>query len=151
MGSFATWWVVEFVLPWVVGVYLWRRDSRAVVTVVPCAVAVSFLFNLIGFNMEWWSMVPRTRLETTSALPLNLGLYPVAAATVWFFVRRGLHPVAAVGGSALFLTLCEEIAVIIGRVQYHHGWNIACTFASYVLALILVVLYARLVDATDIP
>ncbi len=75
--------------------------------------------------------------ETISALPFDIGLYPLAAclAIYWIEVKKTNHILTLITLSIL-LTGIEYIGFILHKVQYGHGWNIGWTFVSYLIAAI---------------
>lgn len=59
------------------GIYLYRENFPIILTIAPFSAVVSFLINAVGFSLEWWNLNHYMSIETVSALPLNIGLYPV--------------------------------------------------------------------------
>jgi hypothetical protein len=68
-----------FLLSWLFGIYLIKRDKHTLVTIAPTMAAIAFIFNEVGFYLGWWHLQPE-KLEPLCALPFNLGLYPVLGA-----------------------------------------------------------------------
>ncbi|QQE79576.1 hypothetical protein [Alicyclobacillus sp. SO9] len=52
--------------------------------------------------------------------------------------------------SSLLLTLAEAVGVVLQYVHYEHGWNLGWTFVSYMLAMLIVIGYIRLVSLTSL-
>lgn len=143
----AVMWSCGFVIPWLAALILFKIDRRAVLVASPCAMTISFLFNVIGFTFNFWGSNPRTQPETLFGLPVNIGLYPVLASYMLYSIRRGVPVLFAVFFSAITLTLFEGIAVfLLHYVYYGHGWNLGWTLVSYILASSLVCLYTYVVE-----
>ncbi|KPV45668.1 CBO0543 family protein [Alicyclobacillus ferrooxydans] len=134
-----------FVLPWILGAFLYRNHPLTVLTVAPFASVVSFLINAVGFGLEWWNLAPYTRIETFSALPLNMGLYPVLGCWCIVLIRRFGRSLSMVLVFSISTTLLEGFAVFIGHASYGNGWNLAWTFISYLVAYVVVYKFYTLI------
>ncbi|QSO45492.1 CBO0543 family protein [Alicyclobacillus mengziensis] len=134
-----------FVLPWIFGAFLYRNHPLTVLTVAPFASVVSFLINAVGFGLEWWNLAPYTPIETLSALPLNIGLYPVLGCWCIVLIRRFGQSLSVILVFSLGTTLLEGVAVLIGHAGYGNGWNFAWTFISYLVAYVAVYKFYMLI------
>ncbi|MCY9692267.1 CBO0543 family protein [Paenibacillus alginolyticus] len=125
-----------FILPWIFGVFLYKRASKIVIIIYPISSVVSSFINTIGFHLEFWSFTPLIEDNSTiSALPFDLGLYPLTACLVIYFIHfRTLNPIVSLLIFSALLTGLEYIGLLIHKVEYDHGWNIGWTFVSYVIA-----------------
>jgi hypothetical protein len=140
--------VVGFVIPWIFGIMLHRKAPIVIYLIVPVAATVSALINDVGYHLGFWDFTPKIdNDETLSALPLDLGLYPVMASfMIYWIVRSKRRPWLKIACISLFNTVLEFIALMLGKAEYGNGWNIGWTFVSYAVALILVYLYYKLLD-----
>lgn len=140
--------LVGFVVPWVFGLLLWKKFPVVVYLICPFSATVSALFNDIGYHLSFWDFTPKIENdETLSALPLDLGLYPIMACfMIDWIVRKKRQAWVKVTAIGAFNTALESIALHYGKVEYGNGWNIGWTFVSYMLALLLVYLYYRLLE-----
>ena len=111
----------------------------------PLASVVSFLINAVGFGLELWNLAPYTRIETLSALPLNIGLYPVLGCWCIVLIRRFGRSMSLLLIFSIGTTLLEGFAVLIGHASYGNGWNLGWTFISYLGAYVLVYKFHTLV------
>lgn len=138
--------LLGFVVPWMFGFILWRKAPIIIYLICPFTSIVSALFNDIGYHLSFWDFTPKIENdETLSALPLDLGLYPVMASyMIYWIVKNNQHAWMKLAVFALFNTTLEFIGLHYGKVEYGNGWNIGWTFVSYTLALLLVYLYYRL-------
>ncbi|MCF8566990.1 hypothetical protein LLE49_19910 [Alicyclobacillus tolerans] len=105
-------------LPWILGVYLYHKHPLTVLTVAPFASVVSFVINTFGFALEFWSLNPPMRIETLSALPLDIGLYPVLGCWYIILVHRYKRFAFLTVTFALGTTLLEGLGVALGHASY---------------------------------
>jgi uncharacterized membrane protein len=140
--------LIGFVIPWIFGFFLWKKSPIIIYLICPVTATVSALFNDIGYHLGFWDFTPKIENdETLSALPLDLGLYPITACLmVYWIVKHNRHAWTKLSIIALFNTSLEFIALHYGKAEYGNGWNIGWTFVSYMLALLLVYLYYRLLE-----
>ncbi|BFT73717.1 CBO0543 family protein [Paenibacillus sp. P36] len=138
--------IAGFVIPWVFGIYLYRKSRTIVLLIFPITVVISGLINDTGYYLEFWDFTPLIENdETLSALPLDIGLYPVMAGYLIYWIRKNnRHTLLKIGCFCLATTALEYLAFIFGKVEYSNHWNIGWTFVSYLLAYSLVYLYYRL-------
>lgn len=138
--------VFGFVIPWIAGILLWRKAPVIIYLIGPIASIVAALFNDFGYHLNFWDFTPKIENdETLSALPLDLGLYPVTASyTIYWIVITRRQAWLKLTVFALFNTTLEFTGLYFGKVEYKNGWNIGWTFVSYCLALLLVYLYYKL-------
>lgn len=138
--------IVGFLIPWVFGIYLYRKSRIIVFLISPITVTIAGLINDIGYHLDFWDFTPLIENdETLSALPLDLGLYPVMAGYMIYWIRaNNRHALLKIGCFCLATTALEYLAFIFGKVEYSNHWTIGWTFVSYMLAYGLVYLYYRL-------
>lgn len=138
--------VIGFVVPWILAIYLMRKASIVIIITLPIASLVAILSNTFGFQLKFWSFTPLIHgEESISALPLDLGLYPVIACYMvhWIRISQTNHLVILFV-TILFTTILEYVALLIGKTSYSNGWNIYWTFVSYLIAYGIVYLYYRI-------
>lgn len=136
--------VCGFLVPWVFGVYLYHKNALIVLTVAPLASALSFVINAIGFGFGWWHLHPPIRIETISALPFDIGLYPVLGSWCIMLIDQYGRTIHLLLAFALGTTFLEGFGIAIGHASYGNGWNLAWTFVSYFVAYVIVCLFYRL-------
>jgi hypothetical protein len=140
--------IFGFIIPWLVGIYLVRKSPKILLLIFPVGALISMIINSLGFQMKFWDFTPLIPDDqSVSAMPLDLGLYPLIAC---FMIRTiFLHrkkTALIMFLFVLFTTLLEYMGLLIGKVTYGNGWNIGYTFLSYLLALGIVYLYFRLLE-----
>lgn len=138
--------VFGFLIPWIFGIYLYKKSPIIVWLFCPISATISALINDIGYHLEFWDFTPLIENdETLSALPLDLGLYPVLASyLIYWIIKNNRYPLLKIAGICFLTTALEFVAFVIGKVEYGNHWNIGWTFCSYLLAYGLVYLYYRL-------
>ncbi|MCY9658772.1 hypothetical protein P5G65_19040 [Paenibacillus chondroitinus] len=138
--------IAGFLIPWVFGIYLYRKSRVIVVLIFPITVTISSLINDTGYHLDFWDFTPLIENdETLSALPLDIGLYPIMAGYMIYWIRKNNQfALWKISCFCLATTALEYLAFIFGKVEYSNHWNIGWTFVSYILAYSLVYLYYRL-------
>jgi hypothetical protein len=99
---------------------------------------ITFTINEFGFYLGFWEVLPSVNQKTLSALPFNLGLYPILASYLIYFIKRYKYPYLVLLLMTIFTTLIEMIFGYFGRVIYSNGWNNVWTFFSYLIPYVLV-------------
>ncbi|WP_078427143.1 hypothetical protein [Alkalihalobacterium alkalinitrilicum] len=136
--------VLGLLFPWILLLYVLRKHTKYIILFAPIGASLAFFFNELGFQY-FWGMKPIYKNITFSALPLNLGIYPVLSSFIgYFFTKRKVHPFVWILGFSLTLTIFEWLFEVYGIVFYINGWNIFWTYVSYVLAFALIYGYYRL-------
>ncbi|ULL16232.1 hypothetical protein DVH26_18340 [Paenibacillus sp. H1-7] len=132
-----------FIIPWLFGIYLYKKDRKILLLIYPISVVISMFINDVGFHLKFWDFTPHIPDdETISALPLDLGLYPILGSYMIYWIRNSsLHWLLISLITMAFTTCLEYFGVVIGKVTYGNGWNILFTSGSYLLAYLLVYFY----------
>lgn len=126
--------ILGWIIPWCIGSYFLRKDSAVFLHIAPIAIVIAFVFNEVGYQMQWWRVTP-TGWGVLSILPYNLGVFPVIPCLLIYTVRRSsLNPLLLLLISTICKTLMELCLMLAGKVIYDHGWNLGWTFVSYLLA-----------------
>ncbi|MEF3309429.1 hypothetical protein PV433_10995 [Paenibacillus sp. GYB004] len=138
--------VFGFVIPWIVALFWVRKAVDVFLLICPIASVVSLLINQFGFYTTFWCFTPIIpRIETISALPLDLGIYPVSASLMIYWIRRNkIKPFWIVIFVSSIITLLEFMGVLFGKVIYGNGWHVGWTLFSYLLAYGIVYFYYTL-------
>ncbi|GAA0375507.1 hypothetical protein J2S11_001191 [Bacillus horti] len=130
-----------FILPWIVAFFLIKKDRKLLVLIAPCGSVIASTFDLLGKGFGFWKVTPFS-LELMNAIPMYLGIYPVLATYMIFFINRKKWPrLVGILGFTLFTTILEGLGVVFGKVHYYNDWNIGWTFISYLIPFILVYFY----------
>ncbi|KAB2395299.1 hypothetical protein F8172_14965 [Bacillus cereus] len=136
--------IFGFIIPWIFGIWLFKRNPKVILLIAPIGIAIAFLINEWGVNY-FWEFKPIFKNISLSAYPLNLGLYPIL---VCFFIyiemKKQFNTLGLICFFTLFLTVLEKIAHLLGKVNYINGWNIFWTFISYLVAILIVYSYFRI-------
>jgi hypothetical protein len=73
-----------FIVPWIFGIILYKKEPIIVLLSVPVGITVAFILNECGSNY-FWQFKPIFRDVSLSALPLNIGFYPVLSSFLIYF------------------------------------------------------------------
>ena len=126
--------LLGFLIPWIFGIWLYSVMPRLVLTIAPFASVISFLVNNWGIYNQLWVLRPVLKIQTTSTIPVNIGLYPIISCfTCYFILRSRFHPFFWILLSSTGQSILEMAAYYYGRVLYNNGWNFAGTFVSYLI------------------
>ncbi|MCT8136717.1 hypothetical protein H1D32_02485 [Anaerobacillus sp. CMMVII] len=123
-----------FIIPWIFGLKLYDKDKKSLLLIGPFASVVAFTFDVIG-QAKFWRTKPIYKTKLVSSIPVHLGVYPISAGYLTYFLRkRNLNSVLVIAIFSFILTLFELVSVKLKRVRYQNGWNIYWTFVSYLIA-----------------
>ena len=93
-----------------------------------------FCHKYVWIRLGFLESDPPMRIETLSALPLDIGLYPVLGCWYIILVQRYRRSAILTLTFALGTTLLEGFGVAVGHASYGNGWNLGWTFVSYFVA-----------------
>lgn len=140
--------LLGMVIPIIMGVWILRRNFTILIQYYPLGVAISSCINNVGFNY-FWNILPNTRNQSYAALPMDLGIYPIAGCLMMYAILvKGANPWLAILVASLSLTLIEWVAKMMGHVIYFNGWNIFWTFLSYLLPFVIAYGYSKILTYT---
>lgn len=126
--------LIGWVLPWIIAGYFLRKDLSIIVQMAPLASVIAFAFNEVGYHFRLWTVTP-VEAGILSFLPYNLGIFPVIPCLLIYTTRRtSLSPMLLILLFTGLKTLLESCLLLIEKVNYDHGWNLAWTFVSYLIA-----------------
>jgi len=125
--------LIGFILPWIAGAYVIKRDAKFVLIVSIIASLLSFIFNDIGYYMDWWYVTP-IKYDNLSFIPFNLGIFSVIAVFMVFLIKRYDKVWFYIVIFSVGKTILEGVLVFCGKVVYGNGWNLGYTFISYFAA-----------------
>lgn len=124
-----------FIIPWTIGIlHLHRKDKKLIPVIGSFASVTTYIINEAWFYFEFGEIYPFPDQKTLSALPFNIGLYPIVGSYMIFFVKKNKYSYLIVFLTALFLTLAEFAFLLKGCVVYTNGWNIYWTYLAYLSA-----------------
>lgn len=128
-------YIFAFVLPWLIAIFhLYRKEKLILIILSPIASCIAFAINDISFHYKFWEIYPFNHKDSFSAIPFNLGLYPVLGSYLIYYIKRFKNQFCVVIAFSFLTTLLEYFFVIIGRVKYNNGWNEFWTLISYIFA-----------------
>jgi hypothetical protein len=131
-----------FIIPWMFGIWLYKKDKKTVLLVSPLGAVLAYTFNLFGNHFELWSYKPALKTQQLSEFPLDIGLYPVISSYLVHSIQKSIaKPYSLILIFSLATTILEYGTLVFGRISYNHGWNIFWTFWSYVLPYFIIYRY----------
>lgn len=133
--------MVGFILPWVLGFYLFRNQTMLFIIFYPMGSATSFLINEIGSTYFW-------KMDKVLALIwYDLGLYPIACCLfICGILLKKMSTLITLLVFTLGTNFLELLTVLLGKLEYQNGWNIYWSIVSYLLAYLIVYGYYKLVS-----
>lgn len=135
--------IVGFIIPWVFGIYLYFKDRKTLLTIVPLGAAIALFYNAIGFYVPFWK-INDLSLGRISALPFDLGAYPILLSYLIYFIKSNkTKDYKLILLFSILTTVGEFIGVLMGRVIYLNSWNLGWTFVSYLIPYITGYVYYR--------
>jgi len=136
--------VLGFVVPWAICImHLYKKEKLLLFLVAPFSSIVAYTINTFGFSFGFWEVIPFPNQKNLASLPFDLGIFPVLASYLIFFIRKIKKPYFVVLLMTLFTTFLELIFVYFGRVIYGNDWNIYFTFFAYLFAYLFVYGYYK--------
>ncbi|MCM3791461.1 hypothetical protein M3221_24360 [Domibacillus indicus] len=124
--------IAALVIPWLIAIlHLNSKNKKLIPLIAPMTSAAAFLINELWFHFNFGEVYPFPDQKTLSALPFNIGLYPVVGCYLIFFIRRNERPYLTVVLMSSVITLAEFIFLLMGGVTYTNGWNIFWTWIAY--------------------
>ena len=133
--------ILGFIIPWIFGIWLFNRDKKIVLIIMPFTSIVAHTVNSFGFTLKFWMLKP-FELHTFSALPFDLGLFALLGCAFIYIVKnKKVNPYILIFIFALLITIMEYIGVSLGYVKYGNGWNIIYTYFSYLIPFAIVYWY----------
>ncbi|CAH1215144.1 hypothetical protein PAECIP111891_04216 [Paenibacillus allorhizoplanae] len=134
--------IFGFILPWVLVLFLIRKQPVLFIIISPITAVISMLINTIGFYFGFWNLKPHFEENPIiSGIPFDMGLYPVLGSLLVYTLSKRnvrLHPIFIIFMFSLFITFLEYLAFHFTFVTYGNGWNIGWTFISYSIAFLCV-------------
>ncbi|MGE6204426.1 CBO0543 family protein [Guptibacillus hwajinpoensis] len=130
--------VAAFIIPWIAGIFLVRKDFKLFLLIAPFAAFVAIIFDVLGFHFDFWRIDPEYETEPIAAMPMYFGVYPILAGFLFLAIKRTpFHPIVIILFFSLITTIIEGTGVWINLVHYSNGWTIYWTYVSYLLAYLV--------------
>ncbi|GGF14770.1 hypothetical protein GCM10010954_11680 [Halobacillus andaensis] len=124
--------IVGFVLPWITGIYLYRKAPKIFFTTAPITALIAVISNQSGIHIGFWKVNHMPSVMLLDSLFLDLGIFTLAGA--WFtyaLVYKNINPFWVyslfIGG----MTCLEGLALLKGTLSYDE-WSLFYTFLMYV-------------------
>jgi hypothetical protein len=138
--------VFGLLTPWILSIFILIKDKKILLTIFPFMSMLSYTIISLEHDTKFWTLEP-SKYNALPSIPYCIGLYPVNACYLIYLIRyTKINPYTLIFCFSIFTTLEEWIGFLVGKVQYHNGWNIFWTFISYLTPYILCVQYYRLLN-----
>lgn len=143
-------WLIGFILPWIAGIYLYKKNSRVLLLITPFASLVAYIFNCIGYFFRFWKVSP-AHDGLLATMPMNFGVYGILGSLLIYTIllREEKHYITLLIFTTV-TTLMEAVWFFLGFVAYRNHWNLGFTFLSYLLAYLLLYGYYYLLKKHNI-
>ena len=122
--------------------HLYKKEI-IIFLVAPYSSVVAYTINTFGFYCGFWELIPYPNQKNLASLPFDLGVFPILASYLIFFIRKIKKPYFAVFLMTLFTTFLELIFLYFRRIIYGNDWNIYLTFFSYLFSYLFVYGYYK--------
>ncbi|TDL31743.1 hypothetical protein E2R51_10970 [Jeotgalibacillus sp. S-D1] len=131
-----------FILPWITGIFLYRRVPLLFYTIVPFTALIAVACNQLGVQHGLWHLHPHTTVPIYNSLLIDLGYYPITAA--WFTYLLYFTTFKRWQAYSLFFLLLngfELLAILANKVSYHDKWSIIYSLVIYGIGLFAIDFY----------
>ncbi|MGP4070686.1 hypothetical protein [Halobacillus sp. B29] len=131
--------LLGFILPWISGVFLFKRARVLLYTVVPFTALFSMAGNQLGVQLGFWLLIPEGKIHLMNTIFIDFGYNPIVAAWFIYFlyykqIRRWImYPLFMV-----ILNGFEFYALSVGKIIYDQGWHILYSVIIYGIGLIVI-------------
>jgi hypothetical protein len=130
--------IIGFIIPWLFASFIYFRDRKILFIIAPFASVLSYAINSTAMFLGLWKLYP-FEFGKDSTIPFDLGLYPVLASYLIYLANKSrINNWAVITIITTFTTLLEWLGLLLGRVVYGNGWNLAFTFFSYLIPYLLI-------------
>ncbi|WP_034327354.1 hypothetical protein [Alkaliphilus transvaalensis] len=143
-------WLTGFIIPWIAGIYLAKKNPLILLVVAPLGSAIAHIFNRLGLSLGFWRVQP-FEYSAFSTLPMDIGVYSILASfLVYVIIENQEKTHYFIFSFSLITTIMEYAWLVLNFVVYDNYWNIFHTFLSYLLAYYLVYGYYLLLKKYEV-
>ncbi|GGC77350.1 hypothetical protein GCM10007216_04840 [Thalassobacillus devorans] len=137
--------IAGFILPWVTGVYLYKKAPKIFYTTAPITALIAVVLNQAGIHLGLWEVNHMPNIMLLDSLFLDLGIFTIAGA--WFtyiLVYKRKHPILVyslfIGG----MVTLEGLALLQGTLSYAQEWSFIYTILMYIGGFLAIGAISRL-------
>ncbi|MYL71584.1 hypothetical protein GLW00_12010 [Halobacillus litoralis] len=131
--------IAGFVIPWITGVYLYKKAPIIFYTTAPITALIAVVLNQAGIHMGLWRVNHMPSIVLLDSLFLDLGIFTIAGA--WFtymLVYKSINPlwiyIIFIGGMASL----EILALLVETIEYNQSWNFFYTLLMYIGGFLII-------------
>lgn len=134
---------LSFILPWILGIVLYFKDKRMVVTIVPFACMLGYVLNTVGIDCGFFYALPISGIKPhTIAIFPNTGLLPIESCLFIYAVRHTKFKLALLEiVISAISSLADVISIAARFLVYNKGWTIPWTMLMYLISFYVIYLY----------
>lgn len=130
-----------FTLPWVLGIYLLKKDKISVFIGAPISITLTTLINEVIYRLRWYQFTPLSE-KNFAFFPANMGYFPIIGSLHTYIIRRyNINPYLLTLIMSSLETFFEFIALKHGKIIYKNGWTLLHTAITYYCAHLAVYFY----------
>mgnify|MGYP005853844677 CR=1 FL=1 len=125
--------IVGFVLPWITGIFLYKKSPKIFYTTAPITALIAVVLNQAGIHVGLWKVNPMPSVMLLDSLFLDLGIFTLSGA--WFTYMLVYKTIKPIWVYSLFIggmTILEGMALLKGTLTYDDEWSFFYTFFMYV-------------------
>lgn len=136
---------LSVILPWVIGINIYKTDPKTILLVAPFSAMLSFVMNTPGIEYGFFYPLPISTIKTytLSILP-SIGSFCILPCIFIYSVRHWkIHLVTNFILFTAIGSLADLIYLGIGFLKYGKGWNIVYSALTFPVAFGIVYLYYK--------
>lgn len=85
--------ILGFVIPWMFCImHLYKREKLLLLLIAPPTSVLAYVINTFTFYFSFAEVFPFPNPKNLASLPFSLGLYPISAGYLIFFIRKFKKP-----------------------------------------------------------
>lgn len=133
----------SFVIPWIIGILIYLRDHKTILTIAPFSSMLSFILNIPGvdYGLFYPAQILNIKPQTLSILA-NFGSLCILPCMFIYSVRHlRIKPVYLVVIYSAIGTVFDLLLIALRILIYDNGWNIFFSFITFLISLYIVYLY----------
>ncbi|WP_431802748.1 hypothetical protein [Halobacillus andaensis] len=130
--------IAGFILPWVLGIYLYKQAPKLFFTIAPITALTAVTCNQAGSHMGLWKVHHMPTVVLFDSILLDFGIFTIAG--VWFsylLCYKKKNPVLLLVLFISGMAAIEYISLLLNIVDYNESWSFFYTALMYVAGFII--------------
>jgi hypothetical protein len=135
--------ILCFILPWIIGIFLYFKDKGMMVTIAPFSCSIGFILNTIGIDLGYFYPMQIGNMKPhTIAIFANIGLLTVEACIfIYLIAHTKIRVVILNLILSVIASLLDMIFIYANILVYTKGWNLQFSLLTYFLTFFVIYLY----------